>query len=134
MSPEILERIYDMMQLGADAGATQDVDDEDVNPDHYLHIINAFDMPWWIFNSERKAFEKYDICFLRLNKIWLMFHRAPSKPSIGGSPTSRAQFLRDRYNIIKQVILRNEHFSPPAVPGKDRDNYLKVYLFSSDFM
>lgn len=47
-----------MMQLGADGGATQDVDDEDVNPDHYLHIINAFEMPWWIFNSDRKAFEK----------------------------------------------------------------------------
>lgn len=109
VSTEILERIYDMMQLGADGGATQDVDDEDVNPDHYLHIINAFEMPWWIFNSDRKAFEK-----------------APNKPGIGGSPASRAQFLRDRYNIIKQVVLRNEHFSPPAVPGKDRDSYLKL--------
>jgi hypothetical protein len=47
-----------MMQLGADGGATQDLDEEEVNPDHYLHVINAFDMPWWNFNSERKAFEK----------------------------------------------------------------------------
>lgn len=58
VSTEVLERIYDMMQLGAEGGATQDLDEEDVNPDHYLHVINAFDMPWWNFNSERKAFEK----------------------------------------------------------------------------
>ncbi|KAG9126473.1 hypothetical protein FRC07_003289 [Ceratobasidium sp. 392] len=109
VSTDVLERIYDMMQLGADGGATQDADEEEVNPDHYLRVINAFDMPWWTFNSERKAFEK-----------------SPNKPSIGGSPISRAQFLRDRYNIIKQVVLRNEHFSPPAVPGKDRDSYLKL--------
>ncbi|KDN48053.1 hypothetical protein RSAG8_03069, partial [Rhizoctonia solani AG-8 WAC10335] len=108
VSVEILERIYETMQIGTD-GATQDLPDEDIDPDHYLHIINAFDMPWWTFNSERKAFEKN-----------------PNKPGIGGSPTSRAQFLRDRYNIIKQVVLRNEHFSPPAVPGKDRDSYLKL--------
>ncbi|KAG8742576.1 DNA-directed DNA polymerase epsilon, subunit B [Ceratobasidium sp. 414] len=109
ISTEVLERIYDMMQLGVEGGATQDLDEEEVNPDHYLHVINAFDMPWWNFNSERKAFEK-----------------SSNKSSIGGSPTSRAQFLRDRYNIIKQVVLRNEHFSPPAVPGKDRDSYLKL--------
>ncbi|KAF8681125.1 DNA polymerase epsilon subunit [Rhizoctonia solani] len=107
VSAEILERIYEMMQIGTE-GSTQDLAEEDVNPDHYLHVINAFDMPWWTFNSERKAFEK-----------------SPNKPSIGGSPASRAQFLRDRHNIIKQVVLRNEHFSPPAVPGKDRDSYLK---------
>ncbi|KEP55739.1 DNA polymerase epsilon subunit B [Rhizoctonia solani 123E] len=108
VSAEILERIYEMMQIGTD-GATQDLPDDEVNPDHYLHVISAFDMPWWTFNSERKAFEK-----------------GPNRPSIGGSPTSRAQFLRDRYNIIKQVVLRNEHFSPPAVPGKDRNSYLKL--------
>ncbi|KAG8706058.1 DNA-directed DNA polymerase epsilon, subunit B [Ceratobasidium sp. 395] len=58
VSTEVLERIYDMMQLGAEGGATQDADEEEVNPDHYLHVVNAFDMPWWNFNSERKAFEK----------------------------------------------------------------------------
>ena len=58
MSTEVLERIYDMMQLGAEGGSTQDLDEEDVNPDHYLHVIYAFDVPWWNFNSERKAFEK----------------------------------------------------------------------------
>lgn len=35
-------------------------------------------------------------------------------------------FLRDRHNIIKQIVLRNENFSPPAFAGKDRANYLKL--------
>jgi hypothetical protein len=54
--------------------------------------------------------------------------RAPRKPSIAGAPESRALFLRDRHNIIKQTVLRNENFSPPAFAGRDRTNYLKVRL------
>lgn len=34
--------------------------------------------------------------------------------------------MRDRFNIIRQVVLRNENFSPPAIAGRDRDSYLKV--------
>ena len=56
----------------------------------------------------------------------MMLDRAPGKPDLAGSPTSKAQFLRDRHNIIKQVVLRNENFSPPAIAGRDRENYLKV--------
>jgi DNA polymerase epsilon subunit 2 len=54
--------------------------------------------------------------------------RAAGKPSIAGAPESRALFLRDRHNIIKQTVLRNENFSPPAFAGRDRTNYLKVRL------
>jgi len=56
--------------------------------------------------------------------------RAPGKPSIAGAPESRALFLRDRHNVIKQTVLRNENFSPPAFAGRDRTNYLKVRLAS----
>lgn len=53
-------------------------------------------------------------------------NRAAGKPSIAGSSESKAIFLRDRHNIIKQIVLRNENFSPPAFAGRDRTNYLKV--------
>jgi len=55
--------------------------------------------------------------------------RAPGKPSIAGAPDSRALFLRDRHNIIKQTVLRNENFSPPAFAGRDRASYLKVFIY-----
>jgi DNA polymerase epsilon subunit 2 len=43
-----------------------------------------------------------------------------------GASSSKASYLRDRYSIIKQTILRSEHFSPPALPGHDRSEYLQV--------
>jgi DNA polymerase epsilon subunit 2 len=57
--------------------------------------------------------------------------RAPKEPSIAPPATSKARYLRDRYNIIKQVILRNEHFSPPAVVDVERTDYMKVRIVSS---
>lgn len=53
-------------------------------------------------------------------------YRAAGKPAIAGASESKAVFLRDRHNIIKQIVLRNENFSPPAFAGRDRANYLKV--------
>ena len=34
--------------------------------------------------------------------------------------------LRDRHDIIKQTILRNDHFSPSTLPGKERDRLLNA--------
>ncbi|KAG8960600.1 DNA-directed DNA polymerase epsilon, subunit B [Tulasnella sp. 419] len=100
------------MQAGAGSGSNMKnalLDSEELDPEQHLHFINALEMPRWTYSSERKTFEK-----------------SAEAPSLGGNPASRAMFLRDRYNIIKQVILRNENFSPPAVAGRDRENYLKL--------
>ncbi|KAG8902425.1 DNA-directed DNA polymerase epsilon, subunit B [Tulasnella sp. 403] len=109
---ENLEKIYALMQLGgSNPNSTQNtlLDPDELDPEQHLYFINAMEMPRWLYSYERKAFEK-----------------APNAPSLGGTPASRAQFLRDRHNIIKQVVLRNENFSPPAIAGRDRDNYLKL--------
>ncbi|KAG9015440.1 DNA-directed DNA polymerase epsilon, subunit B [Tulasnella sp. JGI-2019a] len=109
---ENLEKIYALMQLGGqDAGATQNtlLDPDELDPEQHLYFVNAREMPRWLYSNERKAFEKSE-----------------GKPNLGGAPAARAQFLRDRHNIIKQVVLRNENFSPPAIAGRDRDNYLKL--------
>jgi DNA polymerase epsilon subunit 2 len=50
--------------------------------------------------------------------------------SLAPPATSKARYLRDRFNIIKQVILRDEHFAPPAVIGDERVNYMKVCVIS----
>lgn len=34
--------------------------------------------------------------------------------------------MRNRYNIIKQVILRNDHFSPSTIPSRDREHLLTL--------
>lgn len=54
------------------------------------------------------------------------FTTSKSKPSIAGQASSRAAFLRERWGIIKEIILRNENFTPPAIGGHDRSSYLKL--------
>lgn len=34
--------------------------------------------------------------------------------------------MRNRLNVIKQCVLRNDHFSPSTLPSKDRENLLTV--------
>lgn len=53
-------------------------------------------------------------------------YRAEAGPSLAPPATSKARYLRDRFNVIKQVILRNEHFSPPTLVGQERQDYMKV--------
>ncbi|KDE08141.1 hypothetical protein MVLG_01622 [Microbotryum lychnidis-dioicae p1A1 Lamole] len=63
-------------------------------------------MPAWRWGEERKGFEKSE-----------------NLPSLTPGPKAKAQYLRDRFNIIKQTILRNDHFSPPAIAGIQRAEY-----------
>lgn len=40
--------------------ANTGVGEEDtIDPEHYLHFINAFEMPRWHFSHERQVFERY---------------------------------------------------------------------------
>lgn len=34
--------------------------------------------------------------------------------------------MRDRLNIIKQCVLRNEHFAPSTLPSRDRERLVTV--------
>jgi DNA polymerase epsilon subunit 2 len=54
------------------------------------------------------------------------FTTSKSKASIAGQASSRAAYLRERWGIIKEIILRNENFTPPAIGGHDRSAYLKL--------
>ncbi|KAG9044272.1 DNA-directed DNA polymerase epsilon, subunit B [Tulasnella sp. UAMH 9824] len=112
VSRESLEKIYTLMQLDTgNPSATQAtlLDTDELDPEQHLYFINAMEMPRWLYSHERRSFEKVS-----------------GQPSLGGQPTARAQFMRDRFNIIRQVVLRNENFSPPAIAGRDRDSYLKL--------
>jgi DNA polymerase epsilon subunit 2 len=45
-----------------------------------------------------------------------------------GTAESRILAIRDRLNIIKQTILRNEHFAPSTIPSRDREYLLTASL------
>jgi hypothetical protein len=61
---------------------------------------------------------------------WLTccFRRARHPSSVLGSAESRILAIRDRLNIIKQTILRNEHFAPSTIPSRDREHLLTASL------
>ncbi|GAA93845.1 uncharacterized protein L969DRAFT_84704 [Mixia osmundae IAM 14324] len=112
---DALDRVYKRLQASNGPAApdspsmAMEQDDEDSDTAQYLKVINAFDMPRINWSFEKKAFE-----------------RAAAKPSMVGAATSKAQYLRDRFGIAKQVILRSEYFCPPAVGGHDRNSYPKI--------
>ncbi|KAK4052790.1 DNA-directed DNA polymerase epsilon, subunit B [Microbotryomycetes sp. JL201] len=116
----LLEDVYEKLMVAAD----QPVDtggaraphvntnggslDDESDSRHFLKIVNAFDMPALRWAEERKTFQMSD-----------------KAPSLAPNATSRARYLRDRFNVIKQVILRNEHFTPPAI-GQHREDFMKL--------
>ncbi|KAG6854822.1 hypothetical protein C0991_012012 [Blastosporella zonata] len=102
----ILERVYQGMR-----NQTEQADEEKelLDPENHLYIINAFDMPLWHWSPETGTFTK-----------------APGSLTISGSPESRILAIRDRLNIIKQCVLRNEHFAPSTLPSKDRERLVTL--------
>lgn len=72
-------------------------------------MVDAFDMPPTHFDPIRGGFST-----------------SKSGSSLAAQASSRAAFLRERWGIIKEIILRNENFTPPAIGGHDRSTYLKL--------
>lgn len=53
-------------------------------------------------------------------------HRVATPLSFSGTPESRVTSVRDRLNIIRQCVLRNEHFAPSTLPSRDRAKLVTV--------
>ena len=66
-----------------------------------------------------------------VSRVMLIIFRAAAPPTIAGSADSRITAVRDRYDVIKQTVLRNEHFSPSTLPSKLHDRLLNVKIHSS---
>lgn len=85
------------------------------DPDRYFAVVDAFAQPKLTFDPHRKVFE-----------------RSGLEPSLLPTASVRSAFVRDRLNILKSVIARNENFCPPlAISGagsskQDRDSFMKL--------
>jgi len=107
VSLQILNRVYQTLQASGDQQTRKE--DSYMDPEDHLFFINAFDMPLWLWSPERGSFEK-----------------ARHSSSVLGTAESRILAIRDRLNIIRQVILRNEHFAPSTIPSRDREHLLTL--------
>ncbi|ORX38923.1 DNA polymerase alpha/epsilon subunit B-domain-containing protein [Kockovaella imperatae] len=108
VSLSALRRAYEVLQLGTNEDA-DDIDPSEINVEAHFAVVDSFDMPPVRFDPVRGGFTT-----------------ARSGPSLAGQASSRASYLRERWGIIKEIILRNENFTPPALGGHDRTNYLKL--------
>ncbi|KAI0832362.1 epsilon DNA polymerase [Trametes gibbosa] len=106
VSLEVLQRVYEAFQNGDGEGAQ---DHTLLDPDSHLFVIDAFAMPLWNWSTERSTFE-----------------RAPGPLTSSGTADSRVMAMRNRLNVIKQCVLRNDHFSPSTLPSKDREKLLTL--------
>ncbi|KAI0272768.1 DNA polymerase epsilon subunit B [Gloeopeniophorella convolvens] len=107
VSLQILKRVYQALQGAGDQRSQKE--DAYLDPEDHLHFIDAFDMPLWHWSPERGSFEK-----------------AAHRLTVTGTAESRILAIRDRLNIIKQTILRNEHFTPATIPNRDREHLLTL--------
>ncbi|KAL1946865.1 hypothetical protein VTO73DRAFT_14969 [Trametes versicolor] len=106
VSLDVLNRVYEAFQSGDNEGAQEHAV---LDPDSHFHVIDAFEMPSWNWSSERSTFE-----------------RASGPLTSSGTADSRVTAMRNRLNVIKQCVLRNDHFSPSTLPSKDRENLLTL--------
>ncbi|CAL1700805.1 unnamed protein product [Somion occarium] len=106
VSLEVLKRVYEVFQ-NADNGDDEGADV--VDPESHLFYIDAFSMPLWNWSQEKSAFEQ-----------------SSSIPTVSGSADSRVMAMRNRLNVIKQTVLRNDHFSPSTLPSRDREHLLTL--------
>jgi DNA polymerase epsilon subunit 2 len=105
----LLERVATRLRGCSGSGDPSSRHREVLDPDSHIHIIDAFEMPSWHWSTERGTFERHATTL-----------------SASGSADSRVISMRDRHNIIKQCILRNEHFAPSTLPSHDRERLVTL--------
>lgn len=74
-------------------GEDKDHSNASLDPRKWIKVVGAFDQPQLTYNVNKKHFEP-----------------STSKPSLFPSPSHKAAFFRDRYNLVYQRLLRNESF------------------------
>ncbi|XP_018411759.1 PREDICTED: DNA polymerase epsilon subunit 2 [Nanorana parkeri] len=83
--------------------------------EHIFNIIGAFDIPRFIYNSERKKF------------LPLKIANYP-EPNLFGSARDKAELFRERHTILQQRTHRHELFTPPVIGAHPDESRSKFQL------
>uniref|UniRef100_A0A670HJR7 DNA polymerase epsilon subunit n=1 Tax=Podarcis muralis TaxID=64176 RepID=A0A670HJR7_PODMU len=87
----------------------------DETMEHIFNIIGAYDIPRYVYNSERKK-------FLPLSMT------GHSAPNLFGSARDKAELFRERYIILQQRTHRHELFTPSAIGAPAEESRSKFQL------
>ncbi|XP_056401308.1 DNA polymerase epsilon subunit 2 [Hyla sarda] len=83
--------------------------------EHIFNIIGAFDVPRFIYNSERKKF------------LPLKIANYP-EPNLLASARDKAELFRERYTILQQRTHRHELFTAPVIGANPDEGRSKFQL------
>lgn len=91
------------------------------NNGNCLEVIDAFSIPRYRYHHDQSVFLKYAIVVLIFKDYFphTWGDRIEEKPSLFGPAASKALIFRDRYDLIKQRIMRNDQFKPPVLYGNN---------------
>uniref|UniRef100_A0A8C3LCG3 DNA polymerase epsilon subunit n=1 Tax=Chrysolophus pictus TaxID=9089 RepID=A0A8C3LCG3_CHRPC len=123
---DVVDRIIDavekqplstnMIELSTVEAAVQECSQaSDETIENVFNIIGAFDIPRYIYNSERKRF------------LPLSMTNFPV-PNLFGTARDKAELFRERYSILQQRTHRHELFTPAAVVVHPDDSRSKFQL------
>ena len=121
VSLDVLQRVYDAFQEENNETGESDY----LDPEGHLFFVDAFEMPLWNWSTERSGFERsenFTVIYARHS----LLNRVLAPLTLSGSAESRVAAIRNRLNIIKQTVLRNDHFSPSTITARDRERLLTV--------
>ncbi|XP_030070184.1 DNA polymerase epsilon subunit 2 [Microcaecilia unicolor] len=109
-----------MIELSTVEGAVQECSRScDETIEHVFNIIGAFDIPRYVYNSERKKF------------LPLAMSSHP-EPNLFGAARDKAELFRERYTILQQRTHRHELFTPPVIGAHPDDSRSKFQLKTID--
>nr|CAB3265005.1 DNA polymerase epsilon subunit 2 [Phallusia mammillata] len=100
--------------------AVKECDTGDDESDQVLSVIDAFSVPRFIYNSERKK-------FIKAEELGL------PPPTLLSSANDKAELFRERYKVLYQRTSRHKLFTPP-IPGLDEVNAKKFQLRNVEYL
>ncbi|KAI8333436.1 DNA polymerase alpha/epsilon subunit B-domain-containing protein [Chlamydoabsidia padenii] len=100
------QKDYDLQDSLQDMSINEAVDTIDVT--QHLHVADAFKMPRLQYDYHRK-----------------LFLTSPHPTTLLGTATDKAEMYRDRMNLVKQRLLRNEQFCATSM-HLDKESYIKI--------
>lgn len=118
VTSETLRWVYNQLLVESagggeeDAGAARVTQGDEPRLEDYFRVVDAFAMPRVVFDTGRKVFE-----------------RREGGASVLAAPGAPSAQLRERYELLRSIVLRNEYFLPPLAVGAgrgERSSFMKL--------
>lgn len=99
---DALQYVYDQLLVqgtessSAAAAVTQGAAPD---PSRFFAVVDAFAQPRVVFDHVRRVFER------------------GARPRVLAPAGASSALLRERYELLRSIVLRNEHFAPQLAPG-----------------